>query len=227
VVEIMTMPVEGLRALLQSLGVVHEHDASKDALQTMALVACVEPPAATLHRSSSAPAASKKPPAAKRPRQPASRGGGGADEDDSDEDDSTASQGVSSPDSSDDSEAAGGDGKLSRSRSAPSAPTGGGSKLGPVSLLQRIRWRRVILDEAHAIKNRQAATTKAALLLTAERRWCLSGTPLQNRVGDLIALVRFLRTPVYGYNFCKNCPCAWLDRRCVRRRSPRRECRMH
>ena len=52
--------------------------------------------------------------------------------------------------------------------------------------------RSVILDEAHNIKERSTNAAKAAFALDASYRWCLSGTPLQNRVGELYSLVRFL-----------------------------------
>lgn len=51
---------------------------------------------------------------------------------------------------------------------------------------------RVILDEAHNIKERSTNAAKAAFALNATYKWCLSGTPLQNRVGELYSLVRFL-----------------------------------
>ena len=57
------------------------------------------------------------------------------------------------------------------------------------------RWltgSRIILDEAHNIKERSANVAKAAFSLDAQYKWCLSGTPLQNRVGELYSLVRFL-----------------------------------
>ncbi|ORZ08775.1 SNF2 family N-terminal domain-domain-containing protein [Lobosporangium transversale] len=61
------------------------------------------------------------------------------------------------------------------------------------SVLQHIDWFRVVLDEAHIIKEVSTVQSKAACALTAERRWCLSGTPIQNKLDDLYALVKFLR----------------------------------
>ncbi|KAF8934716.1 hypothetical protein BGZ58_005472 [Dissophora ornata] len=61
------------------------------------------------------------------------------------------------------------------------------------SVLQHIEWFRVVLDEAHIIKEVNTVQSKAAAALTAERRWCLTGTPVQNKLDDLYALVKFLR----------------------------------
>jgi len=80
------------------------------------------------------------------------------------------------------------------------------------SLLHCALWRRVILDEAHRIKGFTSSTAKSVFALRADRRWCLTGTPLQNRVKELQALVRFLRVDPYAYYFCtkKGCDCKSL-----------------
>jgi SNF2 family DNA or RNA helicase len=61
-----------------------------------------------------------------------------------------------------------------------------------------IHWYRVILDEAHTIKNRNAKATKACYALRAEYRWCLTGTPMQNNLDELQSLIKFLRIKPYN-----------------------------
>ncbi|PON62219.1 TNF receptor-associated factor [Trema orientale] len=79
------------------------------------------------------------------------------------------------------------------------------------SLLHAVNWDRIILDEAHYIKARRCNTAKAVLALESLYKWALSGTPLQNRVGELYSLVRFLQIVPYSYYFCKDCDCRALD----------------
>ena len=61
------------------------------------------------------------------------------------------------------------------------------------ALLNQISWFRIILDEAHVIRNSSTLTFKAIEALSAERRWCLTGTPVHNSLGDIFSLARFLR----------------------------------
>ena len=63
---------------------------------------------------------------------------------------------------------------------------------------------RVILDEAHFVKNRQSKTAKACYEINAQHRWVLTGTPIVNRLEDLFSLVRFLRVePWANFSFWK------------------------
>ncbi|KAL8282467.1 hypothetical protein RB597_009940 [Gaeumannomyces tritici] len=59
-------------------------------------------------------------------------------------------------------------------------------------VLHSIEWYRVVLDEAHWVRNPSSKRFKAAKALTSQRRWCLTGTPVQNSLNDLAALVNFL-----------------------------------
>jgi hypothetical protein len=80
-----------------------------------------------------------------------------------------------------------------------------GSKM---SLLHGLCWWRIVLDEAHMIKSRSSQTANAAFALIAVHRWCLSGTPLQNRVGEVYSLIRFLRIDPMAHYFCRAKVCS-------------------
>jgi len=59
--------------------------------------------------------------------------------------------------------------------------------------LQYVDWLRVVLDEAHKIRSRKTRVFKACNALQARSRWCLSGTPVQNRLDDIYSLFMFLK----------------------------------
>jgi len=61
-----------------------------------------------------------------------------------------------------------------------------------------INWYRIILDEAHTIKNRSAKSTQACCALKSWYRWCLTGTPMQNNLDELQSLIHFLRIKPYN-----------------------------
>ncbi|HEY3352108.1 MAG TPA: DEAD/DEAH box helicase [Polyangia bacterium] len=60
------------------------------------------------------------------------------------------------------------------------------------------RWRLAILDEAQAIKNPGAKQTRAAKGLKADARIVLTGTPVENRLGDLWSIFDFLNPGLLG-----------------------------
>ncbi len=60
------------------------------------------------------------------------------------------------------------------------------------------QWRTVILDEAQAIKNGGAKQTQAVKQLEAQHRIALTGTPVENRLGDLWSLFDFLNPGLLG-----------------------------
>ncbi|KAI3971952.1 hypothetical protein MKX01_030153 [Papaver californicum] len=64
--------------------------------------------------------------------------------------------------------------------------------------LARVGWFRVVLDEAQSIKNHRTQVARACWGLRAKRRWCLSGTPIQNAIDDLYSYFRFLRYDPYA-----------------------------
>ncbi|KAF3062791.1 DNA repair protein RAD16 [Daldinia childiae] len=79
------------------------------------------------------------------------------------------------------------------------------------SAIHQIKFHRVILDEAHCIKSRNTMTAKACFALKVEYRWCLTGTPLQNRIGEFFSLLRFLKITPFAEYFCRECPCSNLE----------------
>jgi DNA repair protein RAD16 len=78
------------------------------------------------------------------------------------------------------------------------------------SILHAIKFHRLILDEAHSIKSRTTGVAKACFALKSNYKWCLSGTPVQNRIGEFFSLLRFLEVMPFACYFCKSCKCRQL-----------------
>jgi non-specific serine/threonine protein kinase len=66
------------------------------------------------------------------------------------------------------------------------------------SSLQKVPWRLAVLDEAQAIKNPAAKQTRAVKELDAEARMVLTGTPVENRLGDLWSIFDFINPGLLG-----------------------------
>ena len=67
-----------------------------------------------------------------------------------------------------------------------------------VDFLMDVSWRGVVLDEAQNIKNPQTLQAGAARSLTADYRFALTGTPVENSVGDLWSIMQFLNPGFLG-----------------------------
>lgn len=59
--------------------------------------------------------------------------------------------------------------------------------------LMDTQWRRVVLDEAHTIRNNRTKANQASCALKSTFRWCITGTPLQNKPEDIQSLLAFVR----------------------------------
>lgn len=73
-----------------------------------------------------------------------------------------------------------------------------GTLRSDISLFLKFKFDYVVLDESQAIKNPSSKVTKAASLLTATNRLCMSGTPLQNNTFDIYAQMNFLNPGLLG-----------------------------
>lgn len=73
-----------------------------------------------------------------------------------------------------------------------------GTLRSDINLFLTVLFDYIVLDESQAIKNPQSKVTKAATLLTAKNRLCMSGTPLQNNTFDIYAQMNFLNPGLLG-----------------------------
>lgn len=84
-------------------------------------------------------------------------------------------------------------GKTKKAAAKKRKKTACSSAVEASSPLQSVHWFRVVLDEAHSIKEVSTVACRACCDLIADRRLCLTGTPVQNKLDDVYALLKFLR----------------------------------
>lgn len=75
-------------------------------------------------------------------------------------------------------------------------------KKNELTILHRIKWDRVVLDEGHEIRNPKSKISKNATMIDAGIRWIISGTPIYNSMRDFVTLGGFIglsKQIVQGY----------------------------
>jgi superfamily II DNA or RNA helicase len=90
------------------------------------------------------------------------------------------------------------DGDLERFGNYDLVLTTYGTLRSDILKLKDVEFDYVILDEAQAIKNPATSTAKAARLLKARHRLAMSGTPIENHLGELWSLFEFLNPGMLG-----------------------------
>lgn len=60
-------------------------------------------------------------------------------------------------------------------------------------VLLQCHWLRVVLDEAHCIRNQSTVASKVCCNLKGEHLWCVSGTIIQNSLDDVFGIMKFLK----------------------------------
>ncbi|KAJ9563697.1 hypothetical protein OSB04_008857, partial [Centaurea solstitialis] len=68
--------------------------------------------------------------------------------------------------------------------------------------LAKVHWFRVILDEAQTIKSSSTQVSRSCCGLRAKKRWCLTGTPVQDSIDELLSYFRFLKCEPYTKYKC-------------------------
>ena len=66
------------------------------------------------------------------------------------------------------------------------------------SVLKKFAWQYIVIDEAHRIKNEDSLLSRIVRILTSKNRLLVTGTPLQNNLHELWALLNFLLPDVFG-----------------------------
>ncbi|KAI8075300.1 SNF2 family N-terminal domain-containing protein [Gongronella butleri] len=77
----------------------------------------------------------------------------------------------------------------------------------PPSILHKIEWHRVILDEGNHIHDHLGMPARATFALNGTYKWALTHTPLQERKNEMHSLVKFVKAYPWTFFYCKRCPC--------------------
>lgn len=77
-------------------------------------------------------------------------------------------------------------------------------KDGVTTVLHKIKWNRLIFDEAHHLRNSKTSLYIGAKMLTAQIRWLVSGTPIQNSKKDFYSLCSMIGLPASYYTEVEN-----------------------
>ena len=77
-------------------------------------------------------------------------------------------------------------------------------KYKDLGLLHKIKWNRVVFDEAHHLRNKKARLHIGALKLQSSIRWLMTGTPIQNKKEDFYALCAVMGIPAEYYTSTEN-----------------------
>ena len=73
-----------------------------------------------------------------------------------------------------------------------------------VTMLHRVKWSRIVFDEAHHLRNSKTTRYIGARLLSSNSRWIVSGTPVQNKKDDFYSLCALIRLPASYYTETHN-----------------------
>lgn len=76
--------------------------------------------------------------------------------------------------------------------------------LKDASFLQRFSWHLLVFDEAHRLKNMESLLHKTLVTWHFEKRYLLTGTPVQNNLKELYALLSFISQAKFDPNKCDN-----------------------
>lgn len=66
------------------------------------------------------------------------------------------------------------------------------------AVLRKIQWKYLVIDEAHRIKNEKSKLSEIIREFETKNRLLLTGTPLQNNLHELWALLNFLLPDVFN-----------------------------